>query len=177
MAGRRIESDAARRIFRGVPPSDGVAQESDGGQYRTMVTRISTLASLAMLSACTSKTECTSGSEFEPPLCPLKLPPITALTIAENAAKTPAEEDSTVSCDSFKVTEDDVRRYLTQARQANDAHHTLDWSPCYADGEVTFTDGGHGRWSLSQSRTGSLSVGNAEALVLYCPNCEFPPFQ
>jgi hypothetical protein len=145
-----------------------------------MVIRLLTAALLlAAFAACTSQEECTKGSEFEPPLCPLNLPAIKTLTITENASKAPAETDPAVSCDSFKVDEQAVRRYFEGAKStnANDAHHTLDYSPCYASGEVTFADGRSGRWTVSQLRSGSLIIGNAEPVILYCPTCEFAPFQ
>lgn len=137
------------------------------------------MAALATLCACAPQDECTSGSEFEPPLCPLKLPAISTLSIAENAAKAPAETDATVSCERFRVDEKSVRQYLSAAKRTDPsaAHHTLDWSPCYASGEVTFADGRKGRWTVSQLRSGSLAIGDADALTLYCPTCEFEPFQ
>jgi hypothetical protein len=84
-----------------------------------------------------------------------------------------------VTCDSFRVDEKIVRHYLAAAKTttANEAHHTLDWSPCYAAGSITFTDGRHGRWSVSQTRLGTLSFGSDEQIILYCPSCEFEPFQ
>ena len=134
---------------------------------------------LATLCACAAEDECTSGSEFEPPLCPLKLPAISTLSITENAAKAPAETDPAVSCESFRVDEKSVRKYLSAAKRTDPsaAHYTLDWSPCYASGEVTFADGRKGRWTVNQYRVGSLVIGDADELTLYCPTCEFAPFQ
>lgn len=134
---------------------------------------------LAGLCACASQDECTSGSEFEPPLCPLTLPAISTLSVTENAAKAAAETDATVSCKSFRVDEKSIRQYLSAAKRtdAHAAHYTLDWSPCYASGEITFADGQKGVWTVNQYRTGSLVIGNAERLTIYCPTCEFEPFQ
>ncbi len=97
-------------------------------------------AALAVLSACASRDGCTPGSEFEPPLCPLEIPAIETITITENAAKAQADTDPAVSCESFRVDENAVRQYFAAAKltNANDAHHTLDWSPCYATGEIDF---------------------------------------
>ncbi|MGH8435996.1 MAG: hypothetical protein ACRERX_16300 [Pseudomonas sp.] len=145
-----------------------------------MVTRIAIAGLLlAGMAACTPAGRCTKGSELVPSMCPLKLPAITGVTIRENAAIAPAETNPAVSCTSFRVREEDVRRYFARARltNANDAHHTLDWSPCYASGEVTFADGRTGGWTVSQLRTGSLVIGTDQPMVLYCPDCDFSPFQ
>jgi hypothetical protein len=123
---------------------------------------------------------CTAGTEFEPPLCPLKLPKVKRITITDNAAKSPAEPDASVSCEHFRINENHVRRFLSRAKTASarDAHYTLDWTPCYAAGEIEFEDGRKGRWSVDQFRSGSLSFDNTQdALTLYCPSCRFAPFQ
>ena len=122
---------------------------------------------------------CTKGSEFEPPLCPLILPKISKVTIVENAAKSPAEQDNSVTCTSFSVKESQVRRYFSKAKVTNesDAHHTLDWSPCYASGKIFFNDGTTGDWSVNQFRGGSLVIGDGKKMILYCPQCKFRPFQ
>ena len=145
-----------------------------------MVMRIwATAAALALVSACGSRYACTPGSEFEPPLCPLEIPAIKTIIITENAAKAPADTDPNVSCESFRVNENTVRQYFAAAKvtAANDAHHTLDWSPCYATGEMILEDDSKGRWSLSQLKSGSLVIGDGNSQTLYCPTCEFEPFQ
>lgn len=141
--------------------------------------RVASIALLVLSLGCASTSQCTRGSEFEPRLCPLQLPSIQSLEIEKNGAKGPAETDPGVACDGFRVDEDVVRRYLAAAKTttANDAHHTLDWSPCYAAGSITFSDGRSGKWSVSQLRLGTLSFGSDEQIILYCPTCEFAPFQ
>ena len=121
---------------------------------------------------------CTKGSEYEPPLCPLKIPKISNITILENAAKSPLEKDASITCSDFSIKEADVRRYLSKAKVTNDqdAHNTLDWSPCYASGKVTFKDGQTGAWYFSQLRSGSLMLSSGKKLTLYCPKCTFKPF-
>lgn len=122
---------------------------------------------------------CTKGSEFEPPLCPLHLQKISSVTIVENAAKAPVEPDKSVACDRFLLEEQHVRRYFAKARSTsgNDAHHTLDWSPCYASGKITFSDGRSAEWTMDQLRQGSLVMDDGKKTVLYCPDCKFKPFQ
>lgn len=122
---------------------------------------------------------CTKGSEYEPALCPIRLPKITSVHIEENGAKAVATQDQNVDCSSFKLDEKKVRRFLARAKETNesDAHHTLDWSPCYVSGTLVFTDGKTAHWSINQLRTGSLAIDGGSRMFLYCPTCEFKPFQ
>ena len=121
---------------------------------------------------------CTAGSEFEPPQCPIHLPKIKSIVVEANAAKASAETDPTVDCSSCKLSERHVRRFLRQTKRvdANDAHHTLDWSACHASGTVTFVDGSSARWSIHQLRGGTLTRDGEASIALYCRHCEFKPF-
>ena len=135
---------------------------------------------LAMLLAplfCLAGDGCTTASEFQPRLCPVKLPPIATIVINENAMKSPLAEPG-IDCSNFKLTNKTIRRFFSRAWEANesDAHHTLDWSPCYASGVLTFQDGQTARWSISQFRTGSLWLDEEHKIFLYCPRCRFKPF-
>ena len=144
-----------------------------------MVTRILLAALLCTASGCAvGEDRCTKGSDFEPPLCAMHLPKISKISIVENAAKSPIEKDATIDCGGFTLSEAQVRRYLSFAKSANesDAHHTLDWSPCYASGKVIFADGTRGTWTISESRTGSLAMDGGKDIFLYCPTCTFKPF-
>jgi hypothetical protein len=129
-------------------------------------------------SACLGNDGCTAATEYQPVLCPIKLARIAAIQIEENGAKSAASEEQ-VDCSQFKLTPKGVRRYLSRAMEANesDAHHTLDWSPCYASGIVTFADGKKAHWSISQAATGSLSIHEQHRLFLYCPSCKKRPFR
>jgi hypothetical protein len=95
-----------------------------------------------------------------PPLCPVELPGIRTIRILENARKSAAETDPNVSCAGFKVDEGIVRRYfeLMKSTNENDAHHSLDYSPCQAAGEVVFENGQSGQWTLSQAKSGTLTM-------------------
>jgi hypothetical protein len=142
-----------------------------------MVGRVAFIAVCILLASCASR-DCSPASEFEPALCALSLPQITRLDIHENAAGS-SLADAATRCDDFRLSESQLRMYFSAARQAdtNDVHHTLDWSPCHASGEVHFNDGRSGRWTISQSRIGSLAIGGDDAITLYCPRCRFTPFK
>lgn len=122
---------------------------------------------------------CTKGSEYEPVLCPIRLPKVRSVHIEENGAKATASQDQSVNCASFRINEKIVRRFLSRAKEANesDAHHTLDWSPCYASGTLVFYGGKKAHWSINQMRSGSLAVDGEAGMFLYCPTCNFKPFQ
>ena len=144
-----------------------------------MVMRGKAVLLLLLASGCSAHNKCSIGTELIPPLCPVDLPTIRTVRIVENASKSPAETDPSVSCADFRVDEQIVRRYfdLAKSTNENDVHHTLDYSPCQAAGEVVFEDGRAGRWTLSQARIGTLALMGAEPLILYCPDCAFEPFQ
>jgi len=54
---------------------------------------------------------------------------------------------------AFVLDEQIVPRYFefTKNTNENDAHHTLDYSPCQAEGEVVFENGQSGQWKLTQT--------------------------
>jgi len=122
---------------------------------------------------------CTKGSEYEPALCPLRLEKISTIKIDENGATAVAAQDPSIDCSSFRLGTRKIRKFFSKAKVANesDAHHTLDWSPCYASGTLNFTNGKKAHWSINQLRTGSLAMDSDNRLFLYCPTCNFKPFQ
>lgn len=128
---------------------------------------------------CHAEEKCTQGSEFEPPLCPSAYTKISDIKIKINAEKSAVDKTSEINCDSFVLTESLVRKYFELAKTANenDAHHTLDWSPCVSKGQIIFANGQNGVWEINQFRVGSLTLNDKKKVVLYCPQCIFPPFQ
>src|SRR5256885_9275812 len=93
-----------------------------------MVRSLLTLPLLVvMASTASAANQCTKGSEFEPPLCPLILPKISQITIQENAAKSPIEKDPAVSCANFVLSISQVRRYF---QQRSEEHTSELQSPC-----------------------------------------------
>jgi len=142
-----------------------------------MVSKIVLLFAVASLASCATR-HCSPGSEFEPSLCALSLPQINDIDIRKNASRS-AQADDATQCDDFVLTEAQLRMFFSATKQidASDAHHTLDWSPCNASGDVRFSDGRVGQWTISQSRLGSLAIDGDEEITLYCPRCRFTPFK
>lgn len=142
-----------------------------------MVSRLLFVSACVLLASCAGS-HCSPGSEFEPALCALDLPPISRITIRHNAVRSPQAKEA-ADCDNFVVSDAQLRMYFSAALEvdSNDVHHTLDWSPCHASGDVHFSDGRSGQWTISQSRVGSLVIDGARAITLYCPRCRFIPFK
>ena len=118
---------------------------------------------------------CTSGSEFEPPLCPAHVPQIATLSIIQTGQG--VSDD--MSCKEFTPTEIEVRRFLTQAQEttANGVHYTLPELPCFAAGKMVFMDGRKAEWSVRPLNLGSIVLTDGTEKILYCPDCNFGPFR
>lgn len=127
---------------------------------------------------CASESVCTKGSEFEPPLCPSQYTKIAAIKINKNAVSRTGGKSSEIECKAFILNNETVERYfqLAKVTNENDAHHTLDWSPCFASGVIEFKDGKKASWQIDQFRVGHLFFNQGKDEILYCPSCKFPPF-
>lgn len=137
------------------------------------------LVAVATSACATGGGQCSKATELQPALCPTDLPSIDKITIIENAVRARTATPDDVDCSDFVVTTSQVTRFFSAAKAVDegDARETLDWSPCYARGEVTFRDGTKGSWSVDQFRGGALVVGGARKLSLYCPDCRYRPFK
>jgi hypothetical protein len=133
---------------------------------------------MAVVSTTSVAGRCTPGSDLEPPLCPTNFPKIVKVTILENSAGSPGKTDGFTSCNIFHINEAQVRHYFSKAKTVahQDVHYGLYWGPCYAAGNIEFKDGRKGSWSINQSRSGSISIGDEERIYLYCPECNGRPF-
>jgi hypothetical protein len=106
------------------------------------------------------------------------LPPIRTLTIRKNGATSAASGDSAKQCADFKLSNQEIRAYFGKAAEVaeHDYFHMLDWSPCYASGQVVFKNRITGIWTIHQYRGGSLTLNNGRILFLYCPLCQARAF-
>ena len=125
-----------------------------------------------------AKGDCTSGSEFEPALCPLRLPRIGQI-IVRQGRDVLSEAGPAANCAAFRPTPQQVRRYMTHAKAVGDtdAHHILDRSPCFAAGELVFNDGRRAEWYIEEFRAGTLKIGDGDTELVYCQACRFRPFR
>lgn len=116
---------------------------------------------------------------IEPELQDPKLPAIKSCDIKVSATRSPAARGSYEQCGQFVLTNAEVKRYLTVAREVtqDDYLHMLDRSPCYASGHVSFADGMTGVWGIQQLRAGSLTLSDGRTIYLYCPKCSARAFE
>jgi hypothetical protein len=118
------------------------------------------------------------GSGTEPKMRKAHLPPISTVTIRNSGSTSPASGELGEQCADFKLSYQEIRGYIGKAAEVaeHDYFHMLDWSPCYASGEVTFKNGVTGIWAIQQYRAGSLKLSNGRTLYLYCPRCQAKAF-
>jgi hypothetical protein len=118
------------------------------------------------------------GSGTEPKMRKAHLPPITKVTVRNSGATSPASGEPAEQCADFKLSYHEIREYIGKAAEVaeHDYFHMLDWSPCYASGEVTFKNGLTGIWAIQQYRAGSLKLSNGRTYYLYCPQCQARAF-
>jgi hypothetical protein len=118
------------------------------------------------------------GSGTEPKMSKTHLPQISAVTIRNSGATSPSSGKPAAQCADFKLSYQEIREYIGKAAEVaeHDYFHMLDWSPCYASGEVVFKNGVTGIWAVQQYRAGSLKLSNGRTLYLYCPRCKANAF-
>jgi hypothetical protein len=118
------------------------------------------------------------GSGTEPVMRQTHLPPIAAVMIRNSGVGSQASGEAVAQCADFKLSDHEIRAYISKAAEVaeHDYFHMLDWSPCYASGEVTFKNGITGIWTIQQYRAGSLKLSNGKTLYLYCPRCRAKAF-
>lgn len=121
---------------------------------------------------------CTPGREFEPALCPARLPAIVAVRVERRGVARWRKTGGEPPCAGFRPTAADVRRFLARAGRADphDVHMTLPESACVASGSVRFTGGGSGRWQVDCFANGWLDRPGRARITLYCRACRARPW-
>jgi hypothetical protein len=119
------------------------------------------------------------GSGIEPILRKTHLPPIATVTIRNSGATSPASAVPAEQCADLKLSYQEIREYIDKAAEVaeHDYFHMLDWSPCYASGEVTFKNGVAGIWAIQQYRAGSLKLNDAGPYICIARNAKLEPFR
>jgi hypothetical protein len=144
-----------------------------------MIIRLLVLLTLFVISSASfANGGCTKGSEFEPPLCPLRIKKILTIQIKENGVRNNMiAPEYHIDCSEFKLDTQKIRKFFLRAKIADKraAHSTLDSSLCYASGTLKFANGEKVFWKIGHLQDGWLAIGD-EGLLLYCPTCKFKPF-
>jgi len=114
----------------------------------------------------------------EPNMGKTHLPPISTITVRNSGTSSPASSEPVDQCIDFKLSHQEIRAYIGKASRVteHDYLHMLDWSPCHASGEVTFSNGVTGTWAIHQYRAGSLRLSDGQTFYLYCPRCQAKAF-
>ena len=100
---------------------------------------------------------------------------ITNITIA--VASKSNNYDPTENCASFALTPRSSEFFFHHAKVVSEASaaHDFDYSSCYAEGEVVFSNGDEGHWSIAHGGTGSLLLRSGkfkgQLIHLYCKAC------
>lgn len=107
-----------------------------------------------------------------------RLPHIANVTITENAARSPAAAGTDETCAQFVLKKRDVMEFLARADEIaeHDYFHMLDWSPCYASGEIVFKNGRTATWGIHRYRGGSVKFTDGSIRYFTCPNCRAKAF-
>lgn len=136
------------------------------------------VASLIFALTASASIAAEDGSGTEPNMRKTYLPPISTITIQTSGATSAASREPVEQCASFRLNDQEIREYIGKAAEVaeHDYFHMLDWSPCYASGEVEFKNGVTGIWAIQQYRAGSLKLSNGRTLYLYCPQCQAKAF-
>ncbi|MDO7840890.1 hypothetical protein [Sphingomonas immobilis] len=133
------------------------------------------MSAFLLLALAGAHPSCTEGTEEVPPLCPANIPAIRAVIVERSGKGDHIEDDERLDCSSFRLSAPEVRRYFRDARRVNPqaADATLDRSPCYVAGRVTFANGQTGKWRIEQYKVGRLTIGK-RSLLLYAPDAGEP---
>jgi hypothetical protein len=138
-----------------------------------------TMLFLAAMAVIAPVDRCVVLPDEGPTVCPLQLPRITNIVVEQNAIEAWKETNPPVSCETFTLTERQVRRYFQRAwlTDRGSVHYTLPESPCQVRGRVTFSDGKSVEFQIDQYAVGKLYLSDDEPMFLYCGQCLFKPFQ
>jgi hypothetical protein len=101
---------------------------------------------------------------------PYRRSAVATVVITENATKSLAGASATDDCSGFVVTPRLIKQYFGRAKTvgSRDYSHTLDWSPCVANGSLVLADGRKANWGVQQLGLGWLHINHR----LYYFHCE-----
>jgi hypothetical protein len=138
------------------------------------------IVTLSISTACFSRSTCTQSDGINPSLCQIKLPKIAKVAIIKNGAgKTPSGAVQAYDiCEKFILTPAGVKRYFRETKLFNetDFHLYKNVTPCYASGNLVFTDGRKAKWNIDTYKNGTLKIDNKKEIYLLCEKCNFKPW-
>ena len=137
------------------------------------------LAAMLLGASCVAQAACTAATEFTPRLCTIHLPAIQRVTVERNSVNSGGQPQLFSDCNRFVLDTKSVRRFFRLAKKVEDdrGEHAVDRGPCQAEGHLRFSDGRSARWMVEQVGTGTLWIGSAPPIILYCVACDFLLFR
>jgi hypothetical protein len=93
---------------------------------------------------------------------PYKRSAVATVVITENATLSVAGQGAADDCSGFLVTPRLIKQYFGRAKTvgSRDYSHTLDWSPCVANGSLVLADGRRANWGVQQLGLGWLHINH-----------------
>jgi hypothetical protein len=93
---------------------------------------------------------------------PFKRSAVASVVITENATLSVAGQGAADDCSGFLVTPKLIKQYFGRAKTVGfrDYSHTLDWSPCVANGNLILADGRRANWGVQQLGLGWLHINH-----------------
>ena len=109
---------------------------------------------------------------------PYKKSPIKQIKITENGMKSNAGKGEPDDCSKFKVTEKAIKEYFAKAKVVSRGAymHEINWSACYANGEIDFANGKSGKWGVQKLRSGYLFM-DGKKYYFDCQKCRSKVFE
>lgn len=103
---------------------------------------------------------------------PFKRSAVVSVVITENATLSVAGQGAADDCSGFLVTPKLIKQYFGRARTVGlrDYSHTLNWSPCVANGTLVLADGRKANWGVQQLGLGWLHI-NHRLHYFHCEKC------
>jgi hypothetical protein len=103
---------------------------------------------------------------------------VTAVEISQSGQSEHTESIAQKQCQAFRLKPAQVKQFFRKAKMVDARVHVHErYSPCFAKGTVTWTDGHNGTWQIHSGGTGVVNTDDGRSLVLQCTTCKwFDPF-
>lgn len=119
------------------------------------------------------------GEAARDELPPFKMPSIKSIVLKPGGTTWTVTKDQAAGlCNGFELREGDVQDYFRNATQVSFRRFVseLKSSPCSVEGEVTFTDGERGKWTIERARRGVLILSDGRTVYLNGKNAHAKAF-
>ncbi len=112
---------------------------------------------------------------------PFIVPAIQSIVIKEEGRirqKHSASTETIADCAEFKLNKRDIYEFFLYSRRIsnNTYWNVINFSNCYAAGEVTFVNGDQGLWEIDAFRRGVLTMKDGSTIYFYCTKCTAKAF-